>query len=106
MRCAGSCLKIKEDGKICDMKASIFVLHIILSIDTANNQKAQKQLYKTFQKNARMAMPKSIQTRCGWHYARIQMNSKVNILHDSRASISVLSYVIIGTATYKVMGLY
>ncbi len=50
---AGSWLKtarsdIKEYRNFCEMKASIFVLHITLS----TNQKAQKKVYKTFQKNA------------------------------------------------------
>ncbi len=38
--------RIKEDRNFYEMKASIFVLHITLSMNTckANNQKAQKQV--------------------------------------------------------------
>ncbi len=44
---AGSCLTTttgKGRQEFCEKKASIFVLDIILSMNTANNQKAQKQV--------------------------------------------------------------
>ncbi len=41
---ASRLLQIKEDRNFCEMKASMFVLQIILSMITANNQKAQKQV--------------------------------------------------------------
>ncbi len=49
-KCTKMCWVLSHDcyrqrkTEFCEMKASIFVLHITLSVNTANNQRAQKQV--------------------------------------------------------------